>query len=675
MKNAYTTQDAQAHDSLLAHDRGHSAHFRMTGVSFALVQAALLLAFTGQASAQAEDEQPKQDAPSEKKEAETSPEKNQPRAVKPTPEVERREAEPAEGQPAQGAEEAAESKRAPAAQVPPADPNRVEVEEGEEEAGADTAESEAAAPEAGTLATPEEPAESTVAAPEETESEELEVGSSAKVEPRINPDAIPEIRGREKPSQRGTIGLEPGAPQAAAMAGGVTPSFGRPSANDSDWVFDIHGYLQLPLRVGLNEREDAGEGQKVTVLHTPPEIPGTYGTFEYTSLVPDPWAQLNFSYGNRDVTATVIIAARTVSNANGYYNPADQLGINDAFVTFHPHSQKKNRFHVHVGAFANRYGIMGEYDMGRYGTPLIGRVSGMGATATGQFDLGSMKLSTEAGVMGPLNKAPVGVEPAGWNGYTDPNAGTTFAGHAHAALGLTDEITIGVHGIRAFAQDDRATTTTQKDGAISVFGADGRFSLQRFGHLYVGYALTDADTARSVSGVIRVLNAPGGLGLMEEYFGLQSEGTGQLNTFGAQYDLSLGNLLRYPNEFEGNAPDLVLSGFTLGTIVDSPVPEFDGVFKLKYGGEATYAFLKWMGAGVRYDRVMPDTDDSTQTHAALSPRLFFKSDWGSRDQVVLQYSRYFYGSNTAVVAGVPPRKDPTVVPDEDVFSLTAQIWW
>jgi hypothetical protein len=589
---------------------------------------ALLLSFSGGAWAQQAPEV--EDAPSA-----ASPEATPPEATPP-------EATPPEAS-------------LPEASLPEHDAEKVEAEE--ESVGAAESELTSAATSAA-LPPPEEPIEP---APNEKKP--------------INLEAVPDLRGKEKPTQRGTIGLEPGAPQAAAMAGGVTPAFGRSSANDSDWVFDIHGYLQLPLRVGLNERTEAGEGQKVTVLHTPPVIPGTYGTFEYTSLIPDPWAQLNFSYGNRDVTATVIIAARTVSNANGYFNPADQLGINDAFVTFHPHSQDKHKINVHVGAFANRYGIMGEYDMGRYGTPLTARVAGVGATATGRFDLGSMDLSAEAGVMGPLNKAPVGVEPAGWNGFTDANAGTTLALHGHAALGITSEVTLGVHGIRAFAQDDRATTTTQKDGSIDVYGADLRLSMKRYGHLFVGYAFTNATTARSVSGVMRVLNAQGGLGLMEEYFGLASEGTGQLNTFGGQYDLSIGNLLRYPQKFRGDAPDVVVSGFGLGTLVDSPVPEFDGVLKLKYGGEVTYAFLPWLGTGIRYDRVMPDVDDSTQTHAAVSPRLFFKSDWASRDQVVLQYTRYFYGSNTAVVDGYPPAKDYSVIPDKDVISLTAQMWW
>ncbi len=509
----------------------------------------------------------------------------------------------------------------------------------------------------------------------ESEDASSPIGDNAANEPRINPDAIPELRGQKAPTQRSTIGLEPGAPQTTGIAGGVTPAFGTPSRSSSDWVFDVHGFFLLPLRIGINEREDAQEGQKNTVLHTPPVTPGDFATFEYTGISPDPWAQLNFSYGNEDVTATVIIAARTVSNANGFFNPADQLGINDAFITFHPKPKGNVQYNVHVGAFANRYGIMGEYDMGRYGTPLIARVSGMGATGTARFELEGMKLSTEVGVMGQLNKAPVGVEPAGWNGFTDANAGTSFALHGHAALGVTRNVTAGVHGVYTFAQDDRATTTVQKDGNISVLGADVRLSMQRFGHLYLGYALTSAQTARSVSGVLRVLNAQGGLGLMREYFGEEGEGTGRLNTFGGQYDFSLGNFLRYPRPYHGEGPDIVLSAFGLATAVSSPVEERDGVFKLKYGAATTYSFLPWMGAGVRYDRVLPDTNDNRKTHAIITSRLIFKSDWGSRDQVILQYSGYLNGSRTAPVVGYPPRKDVTVVPDAHVVSLLATMWW
>jgi hypothetical protein len=472
-----------------------------------------------------------------------------------------------------------------------------------------------------------------------------------------------------------TLGLAPGAPQTATLPGGITPSFGAVSGGSQDWRFDFHGFVLLPLRVGLNERENPGRDQRRLVLHTPPRVPGGFETFEYTAVAPDPWVQLNFSYGNPHVTATVIVAARTVSNAESYFNPPDHIGINDAFLTFWIPASEQARFNVNVGGFANRYGNMGEYDLGRYGTPLIAAVSGMGVTATGLFDLGDIDIVAETGIQGQLTKTPVGLEPAGWNDFADPNVGTTFAPHLHGAVGYRDMVQAGLHLIHAFAQDDRATPTTQPDGNITVIGGDARLTLARFGHLYAGYAHTDANDARSVSGVFRILNAAGGPGLLEEYLGPNSGGRGQLDTFGAQYDFSLGNYLRYPRPFEGDAPDVVLSLFSILTRVNTPDDDWDDLYKLKYGGEVGYSLLSWFALAGRYDRVLSDTSDPTQTHAILTARTIFRTDFNSQDQVTLQYSRYLSGSGVTVKEGYPPRRDPTIEPDGHVISLMASMWW
>jgi hypothetical protein len=471
-----------------------------------------------------------------------------------------------------------------------------------------------------------------------------------------------------------TLGLAPGAPQTATLPGGITPSFGAP-VSAQDWRFDFHGFVLLPLRIGFNERENPGSDQKRLVLHTPPRVPGSFETFEYTAVSPDPWVQLNFSYGNPQVTATVIVAARTVANGEAYFNPPDHIGINDAFLTFWLPASDAVKFNVNIGGFANRYGNMGEYDLGRYGTPLIAAVSGMGVTGTGLFDIGDFELVGEAGIQGQLTKTPVGLEPAGWNGFADPNVGTSFAPHVHGAVGYRDTAQAGLHYIYAFSQDDRATPIDQPDGDIAVAAADLRLTLKRLGHLYAGYAHTDANLARSVSGVLRVLNAAGGPGLMEEYFGPNSGGSGELDTVGAQYDLSLGNLLRYPQPFIGNGPDLVLSLFGIMTNVQSSDPEWDGVLKLKYGTEVGYSMLKWFGVAGRYDRVLADTSDDTETHAILTARAIFHTDWNSQDQVTLQYSHYLVGSGVSVKEGYPPRRDPTIEPDAHVVTLLASMWW
>jgi hypothetical protein len=346
----------------------------------------------------------------------------------------------------------------------------------------------------------------------------------------------------------------------------------------------------------------------------------------------------------------------------------------------------KIAFTLDVGAFASSYGTMGEYDLGRYGTPLLFRLAGSGFVARGDYVLSpDLSLVTELGFKGQLNKAPVGVEPAGWNGFADPNQGSSFAAHGHALIDYRRQAALGLHYTSAFAQDDRAARQPDNpDGSIGVVGADLRLSLGRAGHFYTGLGYTKADTARSVSGVIRVLNAPGGTGLMEEYLGADSNnGTGSLTTVGAQYDFSLGNFLRYDANTVGPGPDVVASLFGIYTRVSSDDQTedddgnllYDGVGKLKYGTELTYSMLSWFAASVRYDRVMPNLDDSDRTHAILTPRLIFHSDWGSQDQVVLQYSRWFTGSKSTVFEGYPEQRDPTIKPDADTLMLSASMWW
>jgi hypothetical protein len=446
-----------------------------------------------------------------------------------------------------------------------------------------------------------------------------------------------------------------------------------------DWRFDFHGYLNLPLAIGLHQREKAYEGQKTLVFHTPPRIPGELESFDYTGLMPQPYAQLNFAYGNSFVTATVIIAARTVTDASSYYYAPDQMGINDAFLTFRLLDKPNDKIALDTGAYTNRYGIMGEYDLGRYGTPVIAKLSGMGTTATAKLTRGDLRYLFEGGVMGQLNKAPVGEEQGAWNGYSDPNTGTSFALHGHASADYQRRLSLAAHGIYTFVRDDRVAPT-QDDGSIAILGAEGRLSVGRFGHLYLGYAHTSAVDARGVSSVVRVLNTKGGPGLMSEYLGPNSGGNGTLDTVGLEYDLSIGNLLRSPGHFDGRAPDVSLGAFGIFTAVGSDEKEFsgvkyDGVNKFKYGLEGAYSMASWFAIGGRYDRVMQDMDDMTRTHAIATGRLIFRSDWQANDQIMLQYSRLFCGSSVWVKEGNPPAYDPTVVPDADVVSLTATMWW
>jgi hypothetical protein len=481
--------------------------------------------------------------------------------------------------------------------------------------------------------------------------------------------------------------LDPATPQVAALPGGVTPSYGQRSLSEEEWRFDFHGFLTAPLNMGINTRTNEGmkpgPGQSNLVLHAPPVVPDDLETFEHTGVVPTTYAQLNFSEGNSIVTGNVSIQARQANVSESFLEPASQLGITDAYLTLTPPlADKRYRLGVAVGAFSTRYGSPGEYDEGRYGTPLIARINGVGELGNLRVGFGDWVLLIEEGLHGQTNKASAGITPDVWNNFADPGTGSTFVAHAHVGLAYAHRITVGAHAIRAFSLDDR-DGPNEPDGRINIFAGDVRLGLGRFGQFYAAYAYTGALQARNVSRIISVLNTQGGPGLMSEYFGVNSGGTGTLNTVGGQYDLSIGRLVSYPVPFSGDGPDLVVSLFGLVTRVntadDTPLfvgaPGNNNQTKAKFGGEATYSMLSWLAAAGRFDYVSPFGSDSDYSFSVATARLILHSDWQSSDQIVIQYSHWFNGSLTPVRVGEPPAYDASVVPDSNMFSISASMWW
>ena len=142
--------------------------------------------------------------------------------------------------------------------------------------------------------------------------------------------------------------------------------------------------------------------------------------------MPNPWLQLNFIYGNSTVAATVILAGTSAIDAAGYYDPTDQMGVNDAYLTVNLSKKLGFPLQVNVGAYTGRYGAMGMYDAGRYGTPLIARRTPSASRSPARTSVGDLRLLVDQGLGGQLGRPPVGLVPAGWNDFADPNVGATF---------------------------------------------------------------------------------------------------------------------------------------------------------------------------------------------------------------------------------------------------------
>jgi hypothetical protein len=469
------------------------------------------------------------------------------------------------------------------------------------------------------------------------------------------------------------LGLDAGEPQVRSAPPAIP--FAIPPATSSEYVLDFHGYLLLPMNLGLHDREDPLEGQSGTVFHTPPLVPQNYRRFQYTGVVPDPWVQLNFTYGNSQLAGTVILAATSVTEAEAVYDPVRQLGVSDAFVTMNLTESVGTPFQLRVGAMTNRYGAMGAFDSGRYATPLIGRINSIGETVTAGFEVGeSTAVVLEQGIGGQLGRMPAGFVPSGWNDFSDPNTGASFVSHLHGGISHAGLLQFGLHYITAWSQDDQNLDQSLPDGRITVLGADARLTAGRYGHLYLGGAYTQAVNSEVVSGIVEVLNARGGRELTAEYLGPDSNGDGSLMTFGMQYDLSLSKLL-YEKDYRGNHPDVLLSLFGIGTKIQSDDPDFDDVLKLKTGFEATYNLLSWFGVSGRADHVRLDHEFNRRAFNILTARALFHSGWLSRDELAIYYSHFIYGREVAVAQGYPPVDDLSLNPDRHVLGLSATFWW
>jgi hypothetical protein len=198
---------------------------------------------------------------------------------------------------------------------------------------------------------------------------------------------------------------------------------------------------------------------------------------------------------------------------------------------------------------------------------------------------------------------------------------------------------------------------------------------------------TSVEHVRTVGGVVQVQNGGGGRDLMDRYFGRNNDqGRGTLLLAGLEYNLSLGELLRYPDEFYGEGPDLKLSFFGLYGHITADDPARDGEDKYKFGVEGTYTPLPWLAGALRIDRAVPYVsrprvplypNQNDNSFSVLTLKAIFKSDWQAREALTLQYSRFFYRDNFHLVTlnSGGQVSNQTDQPDENLLAIYGTLWW
>jgi hypothetical protein len=536
--------------------------------------------------------------------------------------------------------------------------------------------------------------------------------------------------------ERFGLSLSPHVPgQPSVLPGGVAPSFGAPLRPIEGGKFDFHGYLQAGGRASFNSRNRVNRGQRELVWHGDPIVPRG-NVFENTNTVPYTWAELRFLYSTPVLTSTVTLGAWDLSQAmqaSGSFQPNAQLWVRDAFLTYVPKGLDPVKLRVNVGVYEDRYGWMEQYSSGAYGAPLIATIPGVGETISVSFPLAKdFRLELEQGIKSSFTRPPADVPTGPDNNWQKPWEGQTFVHHGHVGLDYKGLVNPALHYIQAFARDDQGDAVAlgnmrstyhlyqggvietldrpdldHADGSLGILAADVRFAMKRFGYLYLGVAHVSAEYIRSVAGAVQIQNAGGGRDLMDRYFGRNNpDGRGTLLLAGGQYQVSLGELLRYPDEFWGEGPDLKLSLFGMYARITSDDPARDQESKYKFGVEATYSALPWLAASGRVDRSVPYAtppalqpsapagipycnqesggyrcylyeDQNDNTFTVLTAKLVLRSDWTAREALTLQYSKYLYRDNFHLVTlnSGGQVSNNTEQPDQDFVALFGTLWW
>jgi hypothetical protein len=484
----------------------------------------------------------------------------------------------------------------------------------------------------------------------------------------------------KRPWGGGVKGVSEGEPAEAPTASAEAPAEEEDDEDEDEphYKLDFHGFLRIPAEAGI-------EGGR---LHSPPHTADfSYTDWTYTNNMGGPWTELWFSYGDKTVSANVVLEAYDVTEAS-YKNLQAQLGIAQSFVTLNFPTLLGDRggLSANVGAFVGRYGMAGRYDAGQYDTYLFGATHTAGETIALSYRLtDKLTLDVEHGVGAKLDIPTLvpGLPDVPYLPYPgDVQQGSTFLHHAHVSFTWDGKLTLGLHDMIAFTKDSELND--MPDGSIHTFGAELKLWESKFGGGYLGWAHLIAKNPLRVAGAIETIHSFEGWMLRDNYFAADEDseatGNGHIDTVLFEYNFSLATLLWYPEEFWGQSNDLLFSVFAMYNHVGSDDPAFAGVpddarkkageNKVKWGASVTYNFKPWLGFQARYDLVQPNLSDNTQSFQVLSPSIIFSSRFASNEQLILQYSHYLNGDN--VHGNYPFDK---LDPDKDCFRIAAVMWW
>jgi hypothetical protein len=492
-----------------------------------------------------------------------------------------------------------------------------------------------------------------------------------------------------------TLGMSPYAPRVGGLPGGMTPGFGSPMPSNQ-WTFRWTGFFTASLQTSTNTRQPpTGQtslppGESSLVFHTPPQTVDEYGSFLSTATMPGQWVQLNFTYGNRYVSANLSLTTWNPDDPTTFYQLGSQQFVNNFYLSYTPAPIGKLHVHAIAGYFYNLYGSLAQYGLGMYTSPLVGGIRGVGEDLFGEYAVNDdVSLLIEDGISGDRNGMPqISIVPSGANGAQPQVFPATYMHHLHLGIEKRGQTILRakLHLLQAWSQDDRVQLpfdnqqTRQidesyvRDGHLTTYGAEVAYQNSFYGYLGAAVSYTHGTNAYPLTGMTTF--GGDGQSLTNRWWGQDSGGAGDLFAAGINYTVSIGQLVSYPVAFNPDGPDLTLNAGLIYSQSWTEYPIWDGRGRYKGGVDLLYSFLPFMGIGFRTDVVIPNSFDSQETYTVLAPRIVFKSDWQSRDTVTLIYGKWLYGRDTHLEASsISSSTNNGERLDDQLFAINAQMYW
>jgi hypothetical protein len=430
----------------------------------------------------------------------------------------------------------------------------------------------------------------------------------------------------------------------------------------------LHGYFRAPLRLSIDSRGAAAAmmNEAGYNIRSPWLIDDDYfrSGFAYTRLQEQDWGEIYLGVGNRWITGEVVFMGSLFSD---WAKPIidNQFGFAQGYLTLHYDKlfpKVRFRFQLRGGAFWDRFGYLEKYD-----TYLFGRTHQMGAQARAEFSTARTSFWLLNGVGAHLDDISA-------------NEGLTLLNYVSAGFRFRRLFEVGLYYLNQLEQDQRQLKQIV-DANQNIYGAEARFNTLRLGRFYLGGSVLTQDNGTFLAPAVEVMHAYGGRGITENYLGtdMSQNGTGRLYNLAFEHRYSLVDLLRSaaPTHAAGmHGADVQLHWFGLVSYVlskqssDDPAVNKNGITYFKWGAEMILNAFSWMAIGLRYDRVILNTNDDANSFRVVSPKLSFRTHWLVDGEIFLQYSQYFYGPRIQLRAGQVPLETQ---PDSNVFKIQAQL--